>query len=199
MASAAKRSSSDGSLEEQCAAHTTSGKRWFILRAGFVNSMVLLWQSFVTLFLALIGVLNSLVLAISANWELVAWVAFWTLVVRWPDVREQLRKGAWAAAFLLYFIAALTWGLCSEPYYIYFPSILEKFFIAGLWVALAFFCGWVQDLFLWTPPEVEIVGPPEGPAVAHAHGGHGHDDHGHSGSHGHDSHGAGHGAGHGHH
>lgn len=133
-----------------------------VLAAGDLGSALL------HLFLAAF----SLVYAV---WPPLLWVLFFLFVVRWPDFREQLRKGAWVPFALLVVIVSLTWGLMSEPYYIAVPSILEKFVIMGLFVAIAFLCGHLQDRLGLTPAEAEYSGPPEpvGGAAHGAHGGHG--------------------------
>lgn len=139
--------------------------------------------------LSVLALLKSLVV----NYGILAsWVVFWLFLVRWPDLRAQLRQGAWAGFVLLYFLISLVWGLTSDPYWSYFgltlPSVLEKSILTLVLFLIAFLCGRLQDIWQWTPPEIEIPGPPDGvPAAAgHGHGGHGHDDHGHG--HGDDSH-----------
>lgn len=140
-----------------------------------------------------LSVLVLLKVLFAQYWALILWVVFWLFLVRWPDLRPQLRTGGWAGFLLLYFIVSLVWGLTTEAYWSYFgvtlPSVLEKSLLAAVWVGLAFLCGWLQDLWHQSPQEIEILGPPDGlPAVA-GHGGHGggHDDH-----HGHGGHGHGH-------
>lgn len=132
---------------------------------------------------ALAQVLGALGELFTTYWGPILWTAFFLWVVRWPDLRAELRKGAWVAVFLLYLFAALTWGLCAEPLYpalteglaAPWNDVLEKAVLLGIWVGVAFLCGAVQDAFSWAPPKVEIAGPPEGAAASdHGHGGHGH-------------------------
>lgn len=124
---------------------------------------------------------------VAANhWVAVAWIVFFLFVIRWPDVRATLRQGAWPAVFWLYFLISFTWGLCTEPSLLPYEeslgatgaSLVEKFVLAALWLGVAFACGALQDHWRLAPAEVEIAGPPEGPAGG-GHGGHGHDAHGH--------------------
>ena len=120
------------------------------------------------------------------HWVALAWIAFFLFFVRWPDLRAQLTRGAAVAAVLLYILAAFTWGVCSDPIHLSFDpnvdpmgvSILEKFGLLAIWIGVAFVCAALQDLWQLTPDEIEIAGPPEGPATD-AHGGHGHGSHGH--------------------
>lgn len=119
---------------------------------------------------------------LAAYWAPILWIAFFLFFVRWPDVRTQLKKGAWVGVVLLYALAVITWGLCSTPT---FPSLAGR--ISAPWgnigekaafglaaIAVAFLCGQLQDHWGLTPPEIEIAGPPEGEASDHGHGAHGH-------------------------
>lgn len=143
-------------------------------------------------FLLAIGVLGV------ANWGLVVWVLYWLFLARWPDLRTQLRRGAWVGLVLLYILVAWVWGVCTASQYrfggVVLPSVAEKFLLAALWLAVAFICGSLQDYFSLTPPAVEIAGPPEG-APADTQGAHGHASHQHDGH----AHAASPASGHGHH
>lgn len=144
--------------------------------------MQLLIDSLGQLLVALARVGGAVLAAFVANWALVLWLAFWLFLARWSDIRRELNRGAWVAAALLYVLVSLTWGLCSESQYMIagwsWPSILEKFLLSAAWVAVAFVCGAIQDLWGWAPAEVEIAGPPAGDEAAAGHGaaahGHGH-------------------------
>ena len=115
---------------------------------------------------------KAILVLLSSHWALFIWIAFFLWIVRWPDLRAQLRQGAWVPAFLVYFISALVWGLCSESVYSFgtwsWPSVLEKFVVAAAWVVVAFLCGALQDHLGWAPPEQEIAGPPEDAGAANA-------------------------------
>jgi hypothetical protein len=125
----------------------------------------------------------ALVELLAPHWPLVVWVVYFLFFVRWPDLRAQLRAGAWTAVVLLSLLVALVWGWCSAPSLTVsgwvVPSVLEKSGYVVIYLTLAFICGAAQDACKLTPPDVEISGPPEGPI-----GGHGHDEHGHGHSHG---------------
>lgn len=125
---------------------------------------------------ALAGFGKALALLLVENWTLTLWIVFWTFLVRWPDLRPWLARGAWIAVFLLYLIVCITWGVNSGPRMniegLPLGSIGEKFLIGGVWVAIAFLCGRVQEVLSLTPDVKEISGPPDGVPTAH-----GHDDH----------------------
>jgi hypothetical protein len=111
----------------------------------------------------------------AAYWFVIAWIAYWLWIARWPDLREQLRRGGAVALVLLAVVVAMVWGLLSGPIWDLpgVPSVLEKLIIVAVLIAVAFGCGSLQDYFGWTPPAVEIAGPPEGGATtSHAHGHH---------------------------
>lgn len=117
---------------------------------------------------------DLLVTFVSQYWAILAWTAYWLWFARWPDLRGPLRRGAWLSLALLSAIFASIWGLLSEPSLglAGVPSVLEKMTITATWIGLAFICGSIQDRLGWSPPELEIAGPPEGAAPADA--GHGH-------------------------
>ncbi len=136
-------------------------------------------------------------------WVLLAWIGTFLFLVRWPDLRAQLAKGAWVAVILLWVLVAWVWGVNTRPTFVphnliaglapEMLSVLEKYLLCGFGLVIAAACGAAQDKFHLTPVAYEFAGPPDGLPEGHGHG-HGHDDHGHSG-HGHDDHGHG---GHGH-
>lgn len=157
-----------------------------------ISALQSVFQAAGQLFAALADLAIAIFAMLLEHWAAVAWIAFFLFFVRWPDLRTQLTRGAAVAAFLLYILAAFVWGVCSKPIHLAFDpnvdpmgvSILEKFGLLALWIAVAFICGALQDHWKLTPAEVEIAGPPEGPAGGHdAHGGHGHGGHGHGSHH----------------
>jgi hypothetical protein len=129
-----------------------------------------------------------------AWWALALWILFFIFLVRWTDLRAQLRKGGWAAALLLYFIVCFVWGLNSRPMIDFgggtvntapVGSLIEKFGLGAFALVVAYVCGKAQDASQSQPDVFEIKAPPDGvPGGGHGH--HGHDDHGHG--HGHDDH-----------
>lgn len=124
----------------------------------------------------------------------VLWIAFFLFVVRWPDLRAQLRQGGWAAAALLYALSVVVWGLCSKPAFgeVFrgvdppWNNILEKALLGGFWVAVAFVCGALQDYLGAAPSEVEIPGPPDGVPREPGSGATSSHGHGHAAAHAHD-------------
>lgn len=117
----------------------------------------------------LITVLASIVVQLLyltlQNLLLVVYVAWALLAVNWPKVWPTLKAGAWAPLVLIVLIAAMVW------------TFLEPMGPWGYWwhlggvsliVAGAFFCGWLQVLLGWTPPDLSFEPNLE------AHGDHGH-------------------------
>jgi hypothetical protein len=72
-------------------------------------------------------------------------------------------------------LGALIWSQVTpgrDPWFGALPNFWWQLVSAGLLAGTALFCGWLQGVFGWTPPEI-AVDPP-----AHAEHGHGHG-HGH--------------------
>jgi peptidoglycan/LPS O-acetylase OafA/YrhL len=104
---------------------------------------------------------------------LVAWCAWWLCCADWKKLWPTLAAGGWAPAVLLVLMAGAVWAQL-DPYDLtwpgyYLPALLWHVGAAFLIACLAMFCGWLQDLLGWTPPEF----PVHPVATAHGH------DHGH--------------------
>jgi hypothetical protein len=107
---------------------------------------------------------------------LVVWVVVWLLAVNWQKLTPVLRRGGWAPAVLLLLMAALVWSQIApdaQPWAIVPP--LPRFWwqlqvTAGLGL-LALFCGWLQGVLRWAPPEIDLE-PPAAPAHGHDHAHH---------------------------
>lgn len=104
---------------------------------------------------------------------LLVWVVVWLLAVNWQKLGPVLRGGGWAPAVLLLVMAALVWSQLTpeaDPWVIVPP--LPRFWwqleVMAELALLALFCGWLQGLLRWGPPEIDLT-----PAAAPAH------DHGH--------------------
>jgi hypothetical protein len=105
---------------------------------------------------------------------LIAWVAWWLCAVNWRRAWKALAEGAWAPLLLLIVMVSLVWSRldptdCSCLVLFTVPNFWWHLGGVGLLVAIAFFCGWLQGVFGWTPEEIDL----DPPAVtAHAHGHH---------------------------
>lgn len=107
---------------------------------------------------------------------LALWIVFWLCAVNWKKTWTILAQGAWAPVVLLLLISAAVWSRldpvpCTCLPFITIPSFWWHLSaVAGL-AGLALFCGWLQSVINWTPPEYAV----EPPAGDHGHG----HDHGH--------------------
>lgn len=87
------------------------------------------------------------------------------LGIRWRNVWPTLRDGGWAPLVLLMLMAALVWtSLAPLGAWSYVWHLLAVTLIVGI----AFFCGWLQELLHWTPPEISFE-PPASTAQEHHH------------------------------
>jgi hypothetical protein len=103
------------------------------------------------------------------GWTIAAlvWVAVWLWAVNWKKTWPVLAEGGWVPLLLLMVIATLAWSRL-QPDQLWFQLGI----VSGL-VAVALFCGWLQSIFGFTPPEIP-VGPPVHPGHGYEHDGHGH-------------------------
>lgn len=105
------------------------------------------------------------------------WCVWWLLGVNWRTLGPVLTHGGWLPAVLLLLIATMVWTyLAPGPgNFLGLGLVAEGWwqFLAVLSLALtALFCGWLQNYFGWTPPQVSIE--PTAVAVHEHAGGHGH-------------------------
>src|SRR3954469_20997871 len=89
---------------------------------------------------------------LALSWSLViVWVAWWLWGVNWRRAWPVLAVGAWIPVALLAVVAALGWSRLE-------PREVGNFWwhlgVVGLLVCLALFCGWLQGVFGWAPPEI---------------------------------------------
>jgi hypothetical protein len=150
------------------------------LDSGFLNlsdgrtpTMAEPWQTIVQIIIDLGRLLLALVQFLGHWLLLIAWVAWWLGGAKWKKLWPTLAQGAWAPVVLLCVLAALVWSqIAPSSYNLLGVTVIPNFWwqlgAVGLIAGLALFCGWLQGVFGWTPPEISVE-----PA---AHGGH---DHGH--------------------
>jgi hypothetical protein len=137
------------------------------------------WQIIVQIITDLGKLLVALV-QFAGHWLLlIAWVAWWLGAANWKKIWPALGQGAWAPVTLLGVLAALVWSQIAPSSYNFLglmvvPNFWWQLGAVGLIAAIALFCGWLQDVFIWTPPEISVEPAAHG---SHAHG-HGHR-HGH--------------------
>ena len=129
-----------------------------------------LWQIVIIL-----GDLVVQLLALAMHWSLlIVWVAWWLLAVNWTKTWQVLARGAWAPLVLLMLVSALVWSRIAPGDYnlglATIPNFWWQFGAVGLLVCLAFFCGWLQELFHWVPPEIDLNPPVVDPSHGHALG-----------------------------
>lgn len=128
-----------------------------------------------------LGVLVQQLAGLGYHWALwLFFIAVCLFAINWKRARHYLVEGGWAPLVLLVLLIALVWAMIERtPAYflgfIWMPNFLWQLSTVTLMVLIAFFCGWLQSYFHWTPHDINLDPP------AHGHG-HGHD-HGHS--HGH--------------
>lgn len=131
-----------------------------------------LWQ--------LVVVLGTLLVQVGAlvakNALVIVWIAWWLGAVNWKKTWAVLAAGGWMPAVLLCLIGALVWSRLSPGDY----DFLGVVTIASFWwhlgavtflAGVALFCGWLQGVFHWAPPELNLE-PPAPSGDAHGHHGH---------------------------
>ncbi len=137
--------------------------------------MVELWQTLGQLGIVL-GRLVLDLLVLAAHWSLlIAWIAWWLWGVNWRRAWPALAAGGWAPVVLLGVTSALVWSRispsdCDGLRFITVPNFWWQLGTVGLYIAVALFCGWLQGVFGWTPPEIDL----EPPAASAGHAAHGH-------------------------
>ena len=107
-------------------------------------------------------------------WLLVLWVVWWLFAVNWKKAWGVLNNGSWLPLGLITVLAALVWSRiapypCDCPGVEKLPVFWWQLAATSLLVGLALFCGWLQGILDWGPPEVSF----DPPAAAD----HGHDHH----------------------
>jgi hypothetical protein len=147
-----------------------------------------IWQTLMLL-LQTLGTLALQLTALGFHWLLwINWAAWWLGAVNAKKTRYVLARGGWAPALLLIVLAALVWSRleprpCDCLGFMTVPNFWWQLGYVSMLAATALFCGWLQSVLHWTPPEIHIDPPAH--SHGHAHGqGHGHEPgHGHATAH----------------
>jgi hypothetical protein len=138
--------------------------------------VVELWEHLRQLVLDLAGLAVQL-LALALRWSLLLfWLALSLGGINWKKTWPVLAKGGWAPLVLLMLLVALVWSRiapadCDCLGFLRVTNFWWQLGEVSLFVALTLFCGWLQGVFAWTPPEVNLEPP------AHAVPHHGEDAH----------------------
>jgi hypothetical protein len=138
--------------------------------------VVELWQTLGQLGVVL-GRLVVDLLYLAAQWSLlIVWIAWWLWGVNWKKAWPVLAAGGWAPLVLVWVTSALVWSRISpEPCpclkIVLVPNFWWQLGAVGSLIATALFCGWLQGVFGWTPPEINLE-PPAHAAHDHGHGHH---------------------------
>ena len=141
-----------------------------------MDQLVVIFQSIWDIVLN-VGALAVQLLALAMQWSLlIAWVAWWLWGVNWTKTWPVLARGAWVPLVLLMFVAAQVWSHIAPSQLSLVIATIPNFWwqllAVGLLVAVAFFCGWLQGLCHWAPPEMNLDPPVIDPSHGHAHGHH---------------------------
>jgi hypothetical protein len=137
--------------------------------------LVLVFQSLWHIVLGLWDlVVQLLVLAMQYS-LLIAWVAWWLLAVDWKKTWSVLARGAWAPLVLIVLLSALVWSRIAPSDLSLGLGAVPNFWwqlgAVGLLLSVTFFCGWLQGLLSWAPPEISFEPPAAlDPSHGHAHG-----------------------------
>lgn len=108
----------------------------------------------------------SVVTIVAAWLPLVCWCAWWLWCANWAKLWPTLAAGAWAPAVLLVLMAGVVWAWL-DPNGFGTPGwgLVTHVLAAAALACVAMFCGWLQGVFGWTPPEFPVHPAP----VAHGH------------------------------
>lgn len=110
-----------------------------------------LWDSLVSLFGALWGILISLLAIVAPFLPLAGWIAFWLFAVNWVKLREVMIEGGWIGVVLIGVVTVLVWGTVAPPpdgdHYLLgltVSNFVGKFIYVTILFCIMFLCGTVQ-------------------------------------------------------
>src|SRR5690348_7845597 len=114
------------------------------------------------LFVALLALLSQFVW-LALQWSLLLlWLAWWLGAVNWRKAWGVLAQGAWAPVVLFVLMGALVWSqIAPADLYLFggnapIPNFWWQLGGVTLLLLSALFCGWLQGVFGWTPPEIDF-------------------------------------------
>lgn len=119
------------------------------------------------------------VLQLGLTWSLLlVWIAWWLWAVNWKKAWRVLGDGGWAPLVVIGLIAAGVWSQVRPTNLVVTPNfaIINFWWQLGavaLLIGSAFFCGWLQGYFGWTPAEIDVE-PPAHHAGHHGEAAHAH-------------------------
>jgi hypothetical protein len=133
-----------------------------------------LWQTLGQLGIVLGKLIWDLLALALQHALLLFWLAWWLWGVNWRKVWPTLAAGAWAPVVLLCLVAALVWASiapseCACLGFVTVPNFWWQLGAVGLLAAVTLFCGWLQGIIGWTPPEIDFEPPAPSAAHHHAH------------------------------
>lgn len=123
--------------------------------------MSALWYTLLQLF----KVLGQLILELgqlAGDHALLLFFLAWCLWgINWQKAWPVLARGAWAPLGLLLITVALAWSqllpsACDCLAIVTVPNFWWQLGAVGLFAAIALFCGWLQGVFGWAPPEIQL-------------------------------------------
>jgi hypothetical protein len=122
-------------------------------------------ETLVQLVVVLGALLRELLSLLMNNALVLVWLAWWLGGANWKKVWPALGSGGWAVVVLLWVVSALVWSrldpkACDCLTFVTVPNFLWQLGAVGLLIASALFCGWLQGVFHWTPPEMELEPTP---------------------------------------
>jgi hypothetical protein len=131
-----------------------------------------LWQIVLALWALIIRLL-----LLAMSWSLlIAWVAWWLGGVNWKKTWPVLARGAWAPLVLLMLLSALVWSRIAPSDLNLGLGAVPNFWwqlgAVGLLASITLFCGWLQGILHWAPPEISFEPPAHDPSHGHAHAHH---------------------------
>jgi hypothetical protein len=116
------------------------------------------------------------------------WCVFWLLCVNWKKLWPVLAQGAWAGVVLLGLVSALVWSKlddrsCNCLGFTTLPNFWWQLGGVASLIGVALFCGWLQGVIRYSPPDINVEMPTGHDAHGHGHGHGHHHDHAHGHAH----------------